>query len=655
MINLDIKVILAEDEKNARDSLHRILSKLFTHIHSFENGFEAYEYFEKFGADILITDICMPKMNGFELIEAAKKLNHNLNVIVITAFNDNYNLTTALELQVDKLLSKPISIDKLFDAIETIKEILTIKQELEYEKVKLEKFKNAIEKVDLIIALDNNFNIKYLNSMAQEKLHITKDTNILEVFDETLIDKMKDNANKMESFHTIVHLNDKDLILSLSSFASDFIIQNGENKINEISILCRDITDTIKQKEEIIKALYTDSLTKLPNRVSLLNKLENNHENYSLIIVDIKSFSEINSFYGLKTGEIIIQEVSKNMRKFLNTISFNTELFKLEADKFAILIKTVIDINQFSQTLQNRIEEHEYTINKDNKIHILVTLGANNEKVIDLLPEAVLALEYAKTNNLRNVSYIDYKGEILKYKNNLKMQTILKKALVSDKIIPFFQPIVDSDQTIVKYEALVRIVDKDIIYFPCDFLDVAKKSTMYNHITKTMIQKVFEIFHTNDYQVSINLSLLDIINPEILAFIKLMFETYCSMKYRVTFELLESESFNDIEKTNQVCNYLKSLGAEIAIDDFGSGYSNFSYFADMNIDIIKIDASLTKKATTKNGKIIIENIINMAKQLNCKVIIEYVESEELFEHLKKLNIDMFQGYYFDKPKKWSDI
>jgi len=659
----DIKVILAEDEKNVRESLHRILSKLFTNIQSFENGVEAFEYFKESGADIIITDICMPKMNGFELIEEAKKFNRELHVIVVTAFNDNDNLSTAIELQVDKLLSKPISIDKLFDSIEKIKEILTMKEELEYERIKLKKFKDAVEKTDLIITLDNNFNIKYLNQRAKEKLNIKEDTNIIDIFEKTLIDKIKLNSNQMENYHSTIDLHEQQLIFSLSSFVSDFSIQNQKTYINEISILLRDITEQMKQKEMIIQALYTDSLTKLPNRVSLINRLETTTEEYSLTIIDIKSFSEINSFYGLKIGEKILKEVSVNVAKFLKTLNCQTELFKLEADKFAILFKIDTKDNillkkemyENNNKLQNYLEEHQYTISKNDNIYILVTLGRNNKKVIDLLPEATLALEYAKTNNLKNICFRDYKKEILKYEDHLKMQTILKKALTDDKIIPFFQAIVNKDKTIAKYEALVRIVDGDMTYTPYYFLEVAKKGVMYNQITKIMIKKVFEIFHKNSYHVSINLSLLDIVNPEILDFIKYMFETYNSMKGRVTFELLESESFNDIEKTNQVCDYLRTLGARIAIDDFGSGYSNFSYFADMNIDTIKIDASLTQKATMKKGRIVIENIVNMAKQLHCNVVAEYIESEELFEHLKKLNIDMFQGYYFDKPKQWSEL
>lgn len=659
MKKLDMNIIFAEDEKNVRESLHRMLGTIFTDVHSFENGLEAYEYFQKNGADIIVTDINMPKMNGFDFIEKSKLINPDIPSVVVTAFSDVDNLKTALDLQVDKLLSKPVDIDKLFEALSKIKNILDTKKDLEKERLKLEKFKSAVENSDMIIVVDENFTIRRCNELAKYKLGI-KENQDFGILNKYLKKAILEDSYELNNFHTVIEDDKNKLYLSLSSFPSDFkVLKNKLDELYEITFLIRDISDTIRQKEMLIEALYHDELTHLPNRGSLLKDLSSSKiEDYFMMVIDINSFSNINSFYGIDAGDKILKEVALTIKEYLKKSKLDKSLYKLEADKFAVVVKDEdcpkLDdkMFQFSNKLIDIIESKYFHINETDTIKIFVTVGRACSKRNNIITETLLALENAKINNIKNVCFLDYEKEIMKFQDNLRMQTILKKAIDDDNIIPFFQPIVDKEKNIVKYEALARLKDDDKIYTPAQFLDVAKKGAAYSHITINMIKKVFEIFSQNELKVSINLSLLDITNSAMLEFISRMFEKYENMRYRVTFELLESESFNDIQKTIEVCNYLKTLGAKIAIDDFGSGYSNFSYFADLNIDIIKIDGSLAQKARMKNGEVVLRNIISMAKELGCSIIIEYVENEELFEHLKGMNIDMFQGYCFSAPKPW---
>lgn len=235
------------------------------------------------------------------------------------------------------------------------------------------------------------------------------------------------------------------------------------------------------------------------------------------------------------------------------------------------------------------------------------------------------------------------------------MQQKLKKALHNEKVQTYFQPIVDKEGQVKKYEALARIIDpedNEKILFPNEFLNIIKNSKNYEQFTKQIIKKSLEGSNKLKSNVSINLSFDDISNPEIINYLK---ETLKQTTHEITIEFLESEGMQDLEKTKQFCNLMHSYGAKIAIDDFGSGYSNYDYFLEIPLDIIKIDGSLIKKANDYKGYLLLESIIYYAKKSDILTIAEFVENKEYFNILKGLGIDLFQGYYFDKAKAIKDI
>ena len=148
-----------------------------------------------------------------------------------------------------------------------------------------------------------------------------------------------------------------------------------------------------------------------------------------------------------------------------------------------------------------------------------------------------------------------------------------------------------------------------------------------------------------------NLSFKDILNYEFIDYLnnaleKLKFED----RNRLVFEILESENLSDYDFLEEFVLKYKKLGVKIAIDDFGSGYSNFIRIIRLKPDYLKIDGSLIKNIDKDNNSYeIVKSIIAFSKTLNIKTIAEYVHSEEIFNLLLELDVDEFQGYYFGKP------
>ena len=149
---------------------------------------------------------------------------------------------------------------------------------------------------------------------------------------------------------------------------------------------------------------------------------------------------------------------------------------------------------------------------------------------------------------------------------------------------------------------------------------------------------------------SLNISMLDIENKRTL---KMLYETFQDFKYNylLTVELLETEEFKDYQAVHDFCIKIRSFGIKVALDDFGSGYSNFTHVLNLPVDYIKIDASLISNIDRDtNAQIMVETIVGLAKKLNIETIAEFVSSQEILNVVKSLNVDYAQGYYTGKPE-----
>ncbi|WP_456479150.1 EAL domain-containing protein [Nautilia sp.] len=238
---------------------------------------------------------------------------------------------------------------------------------------------------------------------------------------------------------------------------------------------------------------------------------------------------------------------------------------------------------------------------------------------------------------------------------------ILKKinyAIKKNNVISLFQPIVDNkSKKTVKYESLVRIIDEEgNMLSPFHFLDIAKKAGLYGEIGIRVLENTFMVYENKNVSVTINISPNDIMKDFITERIYELLDSHKPKKGAVTFEILEDEIIQFPSMIKNFVDKVKNYDVQIAIDDFGSGYSNFSRIMELNADIIKIDGSLIKDIDTdKTKQVIVESIVNFAKKENKLTVAEFVENEAIYSVLTKLGVDYSQGYYFSKPLREEEI
>ncbi len=427
-------------------------------------------------------------------------------------------------------------------------------------------------------------------------------------------------------------------------------ILNKDEEIVEFIAIGHDITKLIQQQAELTKMLYTDKLTGLQNRDALIEALQSK-TGKSLILINIDNFSQVNDLYGDRFGDKVLIELSNILQNTLS-VDKKCKVFRLNGDEYVLLCTTISsdDVLNRAQELTDYIGSSHIRID-DEEISLSVTVGISFEINSLLLSTANMAVKSAKKEDKNIVVYSESLSLNSEYENNIKWIKKIKKAIKDDRIVMFFQPIVNNeDYSINKYETLIRLIDTDgQVISPYFFLEIAKKAKLYKELTKIVIKKSFEAFKDNSYEFSVNITIDDILDKDINTYIYNAIEEY-NIADRLTFEIVESEVIEDFEKVERFITKVKALGCKIAIDDFGTGYSNFEYLMKLQADFIKIDGSIIKEVVNdKKSALITSSIVAFAKEMNIQTIGEFVENKEICDKIKELGVNLSQGYYFNKP------
>ena len=449
------------------------------------------------------------------------------------------------------------------------------------------------------------------------------------------------NATKLHVYNLLEHDDEVDLsdeivnLLYLENSAKDNLL-----------VRCR---------TQLLSRYFTDHLTNLPNVYQLRKDLQENEIN-SLILIKVDNFLTINNFYGFVIGDFVIEEIAN----YLKTTLQEHKLYKLSGVEFAFTIDESLsfyNLKEYLEELYEKIKSFS-VLYQEHKIFVDFTLAStasSNEE--NLFSKVSMALDYAKTTGVPFWIYEDRMNFENDYERNLELSQIVREGVNRSQVVLYFQAIVDNKSgKIVKYECLARLINEDgSVLSPILFIPIAKKIKVYNQITMQMINKSFAAFENNDLEFNINLSIEDIMNSEIFHFIIEKLKNSAAAS-RVTLEILESESIEDFNKVESFINEVKRYGAKIAIDDFGSGYSNFSYLIQIKADYIKIDGSLIENIDVdRSAHLVVETIVNFAKKLGMKTVAEYVHSSIIMNKVKELGIDYSQGFYIDEPELHKEL
>lgn len=421
-----------------------------------------------------------------------------------------------------------------------------------------------------------------------------------------------------------------------------------------IGVIYKILQQIVNLYKELENQLYIDGLTKLRSRNRLLKDIKN-AQNPSVILIDINSFRSINELYGVDVGNEVLINFSLLLRDFAKNKDF--KVYRISGDEF-VFFKDVARTDmhtcvQLLDTLFDTLKSSRIFISSlQEMLYVDITAGASFNKE-NPLGTADIALNRAKQLHQPYVIFHNELDSIKEVAYGALWKKKIINGLQADAFLPFFQPIVDRDEKIVKYEALMRFRQENgkISYIaPFEFLDIATKTRHYNEISQMTLFKSLHVSAQNDVDISLNLNYQDILNKPLHELLK-QYIGEKKIAHHVIFEIVESQNIQDYALVNDFITEFEALGVRFAIDDFGTGFSNFSHICELSPDFIKIDGSLIKNLDTdKKSYELVKAIVFFSKELGIQTVAEFVHSKEVFDVARDLGIDFFQGYYFGAPQ-----
>ncbi len=647
-----LNLLYVVKDKNNEDNNLEYFKNFFNEVSLIDNGFDALKEFGENKFSIIISDIDIDGINGFELIEKIKNINKNIVTMIYSQNDDKESFLKTIYLKIDGYLMPPFDTNNFLEilckSIEKCK-AKKEKKEKKIESLRIQKqYTDLVDKNSIISRTDKNGIITFVNENFCKVSEYTK---------EELLGKTHNLVRHPDNSKEIYI----DLWNTIKNKKAEWsgVIKNlsKSGKIYYIKTTIKPILDLNGEILEFI-SVRSNVNTILSDKKHLIDKIESNNL-FLLILIQIEDFDILDKFYNTLTVDKIEKMFAFDMLAYLPNSYVFENIYNIGNGRYTLLAdffdfsSSQTNINDYLESFVKNIKKSTLTVDEiEYDLNIIVSYTFGKEHLYEDakcgLDEAInkkMLIKYANDSSIQ---------EHIEAKKNMEVIKMVKIALDNYKIVSYFQPIINNKTKIIeKYESLVRLVDEEgNVLSPYSFLDISKKGSYYNKITHRVLENSFKILEHISTKISINLSSLDIEKEETRDILYELLERYSSDTSRVVFELLEDESVKDFAVIKRFIQKVKKLGVMIAIDDFGAGYSNFERLLEFEPDILKIDGSLIKNiANDVYSRNIVETIVSFAKKQNIITIAEFVENEEIFNILYNLGVDYSQGYYFGEPKK----
>lgn len=566
--------------------------------------------------------------------------------------------------------------------------MLSVLEDLNETTEELKKLSMAIEQsVSIISITDRGGKIEYINPIFDEKTGYSKEEAIGRQSRELMFGEIVDERYE-ELLATVLSgtiwrgmVKNKRKTGGYYWCNTDVSpIKNESGEITHFLISQEDITERIRSEERFQHLSRYDPLTGLLNRSCFMKSMsewmdssEKPGDTGVLLLSDMDQFKFFNETYGHGTGDYIL----KNMANLINDVverAYGEDIMtgaqkpfigRIGGDEFAVFLPLVNGSQgmRIAEIIRQAVEGFNF---EETDISITISIGVarypeHGMEIKELLTKADAARYRAKELG-RNRCHL-YRSEdqdLDKAHSKLQWKEKILKALKGNRFEPWFQPILDIKANCVShYEVLARMIEEDgSVILPASFVDVAEWFGLITSIDRVIIEKAL------NYQVqlgaaiclSINLSGKDMGDEELLSFLKSKISEAGADPRRVIFEITETAAISNLELAVNFVKALNSIGCKFALDDFGVGFTSFTYLKKLMVDYIKIDGAFIRRLhENADDQVFVKAMIDVARGLNIKTIAEFVEQEEVLKVLKRYGGDYAQGYFIGKPAPFSEI
>ncbi len=661
-------ILIVDDSKFIRSTFRTFLKNEGYEVVEAEDGMKALNLFEKLKPDIVLMDFVMPRMNGVTTCEKLKELPNGKRtpVIMITSLEDENSVNQAFQAGATDYISKPINWAVLR---QRLKRLIHARQ-TEISLDQSEAFARSIieHAGEGIITIDMNGIIKYINPAA-EQIFGYLSNEVLGKDITTLIPKVhKKDCHNLSSQFSDIHNEIIGHRKDTSSLPIDFTLSKFyvEDECY-FSIILRDITEQKRYEEKIRYQAFYDSLTGLPNRLLLKERInveiaraKRTKEKLGVMYLDLDRFKLINDTLGHDVGDKLLKEIANRMK---SCVREQDTVARLGGDEFVILLPS-IGREEFVGKIAKKILDsiRQPVIIDTNELYLTISIGVtifpdDGQNDETLLTNADVAMYRAKEKGKNNFQL--YTPALnAKALERLALENSMRRALEYNEFVVYYQPKVNTKtEQVIGMEALVRWQHpKWGLVPPVKFIPLAEETGLIVPIGEWVLRtacahtKALHNAGLPPLSIAVNLSARQFELQDLTKMVsKVLSDTGLEPEY-LELEITESVAMHNVEYSVKVINELRAMGVKFSIDDFGTGYSSLSKLNSFAVNKLKIDKSFVGKIDgQKDNSIIASTVLALGKSLQLSIVAEGVENEAQVNFLKENNCDEMQGYFYGRP------
>ncbi len=657
----------------------------------------ALESIKRSRPDLILLDITMPEVNGFELckILKANEETADIPIIFLSALDGEQDIVKGFNLGGVDYVTKPFKEEVLLARVNSQLFQTSLKEDLQHsndqltceiEKRKLAQKTTEKSEQRLSAALEASNEGIWEWSPTNGELFLSP------TFYSMLGYKNGIYNNNFEAWTSIIHSKDRAAFIQKTkrgikelnfTIEHEFRIKRADGKYiwvlskgSRINVKCTSlmcifgtITDIDQQKnaEKKMKHMINfDSLTGLPNRIFLNNLLAKKiasskrmNQKFALLFIDLNRFKIVNDSLGHSKGDVLLKDVANRLTDLIRE---EDAVSRLGGDEFTIFLDNIDQANDIIPVVNRIISSfHEPFFISGHQVVVGPSIGIamypdDAKSGEELLKRADVAMYRAK--RMGTDSYSFYTSDMNKeVDDRLRIEEGLRSAIDNSQVIPHYQAKYNlANDTYEGMETLCRWIEGDQCIYPDDFIPIAIETGLILDIDHVIFKQA-AIYAKNLYEkglysgrIAINISPLHFKQSDIVDKIKAVLDETKLPPSNIELEITEEAIVEDIDYSIGIMNELKQLGLSLALDDFGTGYSSLNHLCNFPIDTLKIDRSFIKALhCSEKHRAIVKCIVELSHNLNIKVVAEGVENCQQIAYLKELQCDYIQGFYFSKP------
>jgi len=707
--NQKANILVVDDNAGKRLALVSVLESLNQNVITADSGRDALRALLEQEFAVILLDVQMPIMNGFETARLirSRPQSESTPIIFVTAFSrgetdmvEGYSIGAVdfiFTPIIPEVLRAKVSVFvDLYHKIQAIKrheehlEILVTQRtaaltleiaERKQAEVAIRKLSSAMEKVaDSIFITDCNGVIEYMNPAfemitgycREEALGQTPRIIKSGKHDEQFYQQIWETLLQGEVYRNVFINRRKDGELYHEAVTIT-PLTDEHGKITHYISSGKDITESIQTQERLHHLAHHDALTGLPNRVLFVERLkhalqraERRKRAVAVLFLDMDRFKIVNDTLGHEAGDRLLQAMAARLHACIRE---GDTVARFGGDEFAGFLSDVaspedvaVVVSKFLDALAPPflIDGHELFISGSIGISLYPEDGTDTQT---LMKNADSAMYRAKQKGGNTSEF--YHSEMTEHAmTRLSRETGLRRGLERDEFVLHYQPQFDlKSGEVVGFEALIRWENSEAgAMQPNEFIPLLEETGLIVQVgewilrTACMQHAAWLAAGLPPLRIAVNISSRQFDGDELIVTIRKVLDAHCMEPQYLELEITETILMKNAEPDIEALQALSSMGMRFAIDDFGTGYSSLTYLKRFPINVLKIDKAFVHDITSNaDDAAIVRAIITMAHSLNMKTVAEGVETREQLDFLRTQGCDYAQGYYFSPPLSGPEI